>query len=171
MSHIEPSGVLALQEALANAMVQDVPVLIHHIHSTSLHHTREALDMVDDARKQGLNVIAEAYPYDYGSSIIGADCLGKGFQQAKWLEEFVPDMKLRGRLKVGAVAEISIFDPKSVTDNALGGDQWRAGPELFGGIIREWGIVGGLLSNQWNIGGGDGGPGSNDQAFSTTCPC
>jgi len=27
-------------------------------------------------------------------------------------------MKLRGRLKVGAIADISIFDPKSVTDNA-----------------------------------------------------
>ena len=234
MSNIEPSGILALQEALADAMVQDVPVLIHHIHSTSLQRTRQALDMVDDARKQGLNVIAEAYPYDYGSSIIGADYLGKGFQQAmgmdysdityvktgekmtkellakyrkqdpggmmlmhhmkwpdvmvalqregviigsdtmpytdengnyfgwetpygsglghprgsgtyakvlrlvrekqifdlmtgiskmsyepaKWLEEFVPDMKLRGRLKVGAIADISIFDPKSVTDNS-----------------------------------------------------
>jgi N-acyl-D-aspartate/D-glutamate deacylase len=234
MSNIQPSGVLALQEALANAMIHDVPLLVHHIHSTSLHRVREALEMVDDARRRGLNVIAEAYPYDYGSSIIGADYLGEGFQEAmgmdykdityvktgetmtkellakyrkqdpggmmmmhhmkepdvmaalqhdrviigsdtmpftdekgnipgwdaaygtgmghprgagcyartlrlvreknvfdlmtgiskmsyqpaKWLEDFVPDMKLRGRLKKGAIADITIFDPDTVTDNA-----------------------------------------------------
>ena len=56
----------------------------------------------------------------------------------------------------------------TATDNDLGGDQWRGGPELFGGVIRSWGLVGGLLSNQWNIGGGDGGAGSNDQDYSTT---
>ena len=30
----------------------------------------------------------------------------------------VPDMKHRGRLKPGAVADINIFDPATVTDNA-----------------------------------------------------
>lgn len=42
----------------------------------------------------------------------------------------------------------------------LSGNQWRFGPELFGGIIREWGIVGALVSNQWNTGG------SNDTYYS-----
>ncbi|MFC1578914.1 hypothetical protein ACFL3Y_00810 [Pseudomonadota bacterium] len=56
----------------------------------------------------------------------------------------------------------------TATNNALGGDQWRFGPEVFGGIIRSWGIVGALVSNQWNLGGGDGGLGSNDQDYSAT---
>ena len=56
----------------------------------------------------------------------------------------------------------------TATNSALGGDQWRLGPELFGGIIRDWGVAGGLISNQWNLGGGDGGPGSNDEPYSTT---
>jgi len=56
----------------------------------------------------------------------------------------------------------------TATNNALGGDQWRLGPEMFGGIIRHWGLVGILVRNQWNLGGGDGGPGSNDQDFSAT---
>ena len=30
----------------------------------------------------------------------------------------VPDMKHRGRLKPGAIADITIFDPATVTDNA-----------------------------------------------------
>ncbi len=49
----------------------------------------------------------------------------------------------------------------TATDDDLGGEQWRFGPELFGGIIREWGLVGALVANQWNTGG------SNDTAYST----
>lgn len=48
----------------------------------------------------------------------------------------------------------------TATDDDLGGDQWRLGPELFGGIIREWGLVGALVSNQWDVGG------SNDTYYS-----
>jgi len=48
----------------------------------------------------------------------------------------------------------------TATDDDLAGDQWRFGPEVFGGIIRKWGLVGALVSNQWNTGG------SNDSAYS-----
>ena len=37
----------------------------------------------------------------------------------------------------------------------VAGKQWRAGPELFGGVIREWGLVGALVGNQWNVAGWD----------------
>jgi hypothetical protein len=50
----------------------------------------------------------------------------------------------------------------TATVTALKGDQWRFGPEVFGGIIRPWGIVGALVSHQWDTGG------SNDEVFSTT---
>jgi hypothetical protein len=49
--------------------------------------------------------------------------------------------------------------PVATNDN-IGGNQWRFGPEVFGGIIRKWGIVGALVNNQWNTGG------SNDEAYS-----
>jgi hypothetical protein len=48
----------------------------------------------------------------------------------------------------------------TATDDDLAGDQWRAGPEFFAGIIRKWGLVGALVSNQWNFAG------SNDDAHS-----
>ena len=44
----------------------------------------------------------------------------------------------------------------------LKGDQWRFGPEVFGGIIKKWGIVGALVSHQWDTGG------SNDVSYSGT---
>ena len=56
----------------------------------------------------------------------------------------------------------------TATNSALGGEQWRLGPELFGGIIRDWGVMGALINNQWNLGGGGGGPGSNDEPYSAT---
>ena len=234
MSNIQPSGIMAILEVIALSFAYDVPLLIQDIHSTSLHRTKEALALVDAAQERGLNVLAEAYPYDYGSSVIGADYLGEGFQEAmlmdysdilyiktgermtkellakyrkedpggfmmmhhmrmedvdaamqhegvivgsdamgfadvngktlewgdapekgvahprgagcfaktlrlvreknymplmtaiskmtyltaKWLEDFVPAMKQLGRLKPGAIADITIFDPDTVTDNA-----------------------------------------------------
>ncbi len=50
----------------------------------------------------------------------------------------------------------------TASNDDVGGEQWRFGPELFGGVIREWGLVGALVSNQWDTGG------SNDNAYSTT---
>jgi hypothetical protein len=50
----------------------------------------------------------------------------------------------------------------TATNGDLGGNQWRLGPKGFGGIIRKWGLVGALVSHQWNVGG------SNDTYYSTT---
>lgn len=41
----------------------------------------------------------------------------------------------------------------TATDSDVAGKQWRFGPELFGGILREWGLVGTLVNNQFNVGG------------------
>lgn len=46
------------------------------------------------------------------------------------------------------------------TGDPVQGDQWRVGPEVFGGIIRKWGLVGMLAANQFNVAG------SNDEDYS-----
>jgi hypothetical protein len=234
LAQIPPSGYLGVEELLAVATANEVPLLVHHVPSNCLALTPDCLDLIDLAQKAGHKVVGEFYPYTAGSSIINADYLGPGFQertgmdykdityvktgetmtkellakyrkqdpgglmimhhikeedmlaafkregvfvgsdgvpftddkggipgwdapygvgnghprgagthakvlrlireknviplmegiaklsylQAKFLEDMVPDMKLRGRLKPGAVADITIFDPKKVTDNA-----------------------------------------------------
>ena len=234
LSNIPPSGYMALEELLAVASTNQVPLIVHHLPSNLLELTPQGLYLVDKARRNGLKIAAEFYPYTSGSSIIGADYLGPGFQQrtgmeyedivyvktgekmtkellakyrkedpggmmimhhikekdmlaafvwegvfvgsdgvpflddkgqvptwdapygagkghprgagthakvlrtvreqrvvslmeaiakltylqAKFLEDMVPDFKHRGRLKPGAIADITIFDPATVTDNA-----------------------------------------------------
>ena len=40
------------------------------------------------------------------------------YYQARFLEDMVPDMRLRGRIQPGMIADISIFDPATVSENA-----------------------------------------------------
>ena len=50
----------------------------------------------------------------------------------------------------------------TATEDDLGNDQVRLGPEVFGGIIRKWGTIGAVVNHQWRVGG------SNDQTHSVT---
>jgi N-acyl-D-aspartate/D-glutamate deacylase len=40
------------------------------------------------------------------------------YEPAAFLEDHAPQMRLRGRVQEGAAADITIFDPENVTDNA-----------------------------------------------------
>ena len=47
------------------------------------------------------------------------DAISKmSYQPAAFLEDHVPQMKQRGRVQEGMVADITIFNPETVTDNA-----------------------------------------------------
>ena len=80
MSKIQPSSVLALQEMIALAAINDVPLLIHHLPSSALSSTQTALKMINTARKRGINVVAEVYPYTTG--FFG------DFQRGTWTRAF-----------------------------------------------------------------------------------
>ena len=50
----------------------------------------------------------------------------------------------------------------TATDDAVGSQQLRLGPEVVLGLIKKWGVVGFLATHSWDVGG------SNNEDFSTT---
>lgn len=42
----------------------------------------------------------------------------------------------------------------TATDDALGKDQLAFGPEVAIGVVKPWGILGGLVAHQWDVAGG-----------------
>jgi len=257
LAQTPPSGYLGLEEMLAVAELNQVPLLVHHVPSNCLGLTKECLDTIDKARATGQNVVGEFYPYTFASSIPGADYLAPGYEkrtgmqpsdiidvatgqkqtkesfeklrkenpsgtiiffsmkdkdmmeafkregvfvgcdgmpllpsgkdpitwdspygygkghpraagshakvlrmvreqkviplmeaiakmsylQAKWLEPAVPDMRHRGRLQKGAIADITIFDAETVKDNA----DWKEGMNSLPSTGIPYVIVNGTM--------------------------
>jgi len=81
LAQTPPSGYLGLEEMLAVAEVNNVPLLVHHVPSNCLGLTKECLDTIDKARAAGQNVVGEFYPYTFASSIPGADYLAPGYEK------------------------------------------------------------------------------------------
>ena len=42
----------------------------------------------------------------------------------------------------------------TATDDALGKDQLALGPEIAIGVVKPWGVLGGLVAHQWDVAGG-----------------
>lgn len=75
-SQLDPlSGVLGLAEFISNLGVYGGGLLFHHIHQQALGMTEMVLDVIDDARANGLNILGEIYPYNFGATIVAADYL------------------------------------------------------------------------------------------------
>lgn len=81
LSQIPPSGFLGIQEFLSAAQVHEVPLIVQHLPTNCLGLSQQCLDMLNTAREKGVKVAAEFYPWEKGSSIIGADYLAPGFQE------------------------------------------------------------------------------------------
>ena len=69
------SGLLGIDEMMAPQAVYGGGLVVQHMTAQTLSETPRALQMIDDARSKGIKVLAEVYPYNYGSTIAGADYL------------------------------------------------------------------------------------------------
>jgi len=43
----------------------------------------------------------------------------------------------------------------TATDDELGNGQWALGPEIAGAVVKKWGVLGVLVSHQWDVAGSD----------------
>jgi dihydroorotase len=76
----EPGVIDALQEVLADAAATGASLHVVHITSMGLRETPLCLDMIEGARKRGLDVTTEAYPYTAGMTDIGSAIFSEGWQ-------------------------------------------------------------------------------------------
>ncbi len=78
---VEPGVVDALQEVIADAAATGASLHVVHITSMGLRETALCLDMIAGARKRGLDITTEAYPYTAGMTDLGSAIFSQGWQQ------------------------------------------------------------------------------------------
>jgi N-acyl-D-aspartate/D-glutamate deacylase len=70
-----------MQEMVADAAATGASVHVCHIGSKSLTAVVPVLDMFDRARKHGVDISTEVYPYDAGSTVIGSALFNDGWRE------------------------------------------------------------------------------------------
>jgi dihydroorotase len=79
---IEPGGsVEAGQELIADAAITGASVHMVHVGSSSLGEVPLVLDMIEGARRQGIDISTEVYPYTAGSTDIRAALFDPGWRE------------------------------------------------------------------------------------------
>lgn len=77
---VEPGAIDSLQEVLADAAGSGASLHIVHITSTALRETDLCLEMIAGARRRGLDVTTEAYPYTAGMTDLSSAIFAEGWQ-------------------------------------------------------------------------------------------
>src|SRR5579862_7201441 len=79
----EPTtGLVGLEEVIAAAAQTGAPLQVVHITSMGMGDTPELIAMVEGARKHGLDVTTECYPYTAGSTALESAIFEPGWQEA-----------------------------------------------------------------------------------------
>jgi N-acyl-D-aspartate/D-glutamate deacylase len=77
---VEPGGIAALQEVLADVLLSGAQLHVAHITTTGRQETRTVLKMIEEARNRGFDVTTEAYPYSAAATDIASEALADGWQ-------------------------------------------------------------------------------------------
>jgi len=76
-----PGAVAGLEEVISATNTTGASLHVFHVHSSGLRAAPELLRMIDDARRRGLDVTTEAYPYSAGSTAIESALFDPGWQK------------------------------------------------------------------------------------------
>jgi dihydroorotase len=127
---VEPGAVGALQEVIADAAATGASLHVVHITSMCLRETPLCLEMIEGARRRGLDVTTEAYPYTAGMTDLSSAIFGQGWQATQggitfsdlqWAatgERLTAESFARYRQQGGMVAIHSI--PEDIVKLAIG---------------------------------------------------
>jgi N-acyl-D-aspartate/D-glutamate deacylase len=78
----EPGGVIeGLQEVIANAAATGASLHVVHITSAGRSLTQPALDMIEGARRRGLDITSELYPYPAAMTALESAVFNEGWQE------------------------------------------------------------------------------------------
>jgi len=80
-THVRSMGLDAIQEVVANAAATGAPLHIVHVNSSSLGDLPAALELIAGARRRGLDLTTESYPYTAGSTGIQSSIFDDGWQE------------------------------------------------------------------------------------------
>ena len=80
-THVRTMNVDAMQEVIANAAATGVALHIVHVNSMSLGALPLVLDLIESARKRGLDITTEAYPYTAASTFLESTMFDEGWQE------------------------------------------------------------------------------------------
>lgn len=77
------TGLAAIEEVIAAAASTGAPLHVVHITSMGMKDTPRLIEMVEGARKRGVDVTTEAYPYPAGSTAIESAVFDPGWQESQ----------------------------------------------------------------------------------------
>ncbi len=80
---IDPGVVDSLQEVIGNATATGAPLHVVHITSLALRQTPLALAMIDGAKRRGLDVTTECYPYTASMTELESAAFNPGWQEQR----------------------------------------------------------------------------------------
>ncbi len=80
-THVREGGIMAVQQAIADAELSGAALHIHHINSSPLGNISFAIELIQIAKNKGLNISTELYPYTAGSTAIESAVFNEGWQE------------------------------------------------------------------------------------------
>ncbi|MBT3326336.1 MAG: amidohydrolase family protein [Gemmatimonadales bacterium] len=124
-THVRSMGIDPIQEVIANSVATQAPLHIVHLNSSSLWDIETNLDLIRGARRAGVNVTTEAYPYTAASTSIESAIFDEGWQERlqisygdlQWQEtgERLTEATFNEYRERGGVIIIHIMKPEWIT--------------------------------------------------------
>lgn len=82
-THIREAGIMGIQQVIADASLTGAPLHICHLNSSTQGQIHFAVELVQAARKKGLDISTEIYPYTASSTKIESAIFNEGWQQRR----------------------------------------------------------------------------------------